>query len=335
MKEFVKLHKFSPEAKVLVRKCASIVSSFQAQGFKMTLRQLYYQLVKDNIIRNEERQYKRLSGLLSDARLMGRVDWEAIEDRIRVPRVPQDFRDLNDLVDTALGAYRLDRWAGQENYVELWVEKDALAGILAPIAREYHVTMMVNRGYSSQTAMYDAGQRFLKACYSKDLPYKTLLEATRKEGEKRDEETEKLLSQVRFLDRSVLSEEPKRKPILLYLGDHDPSGEDMVRDIGARLEMFGIEVDVRKVALTTEQVREYDPPPNPAKMADPRALEYVEKHGATSWEVDALPPDVLDRIIRDSLDDVVDMEKVDKIKAQEKRDKNLLLKALKNLKGKK
>lgn len=334
MREFVKLHKFSPDAQVLVRKCQQIVSSFQAQGFKMTLRQLYYQLVKDNLIRNEEKQYKRLSGLLSDARLMGRVDWEAIEDRIRVPRIPQDFKDLGDLVDTALGAYRLDRWAGQENYVELWVEKDALAGILAPIAREYHVPMMVNRGYSSQTAMYDAGQRFLSACYQGKLPYKTLLEIGEARGNKYDEEVTKELSSIRALDRALLPEVPKRRPILLYLGDHDPSGEDMVRDIGARLGMFGIEVDVRKVALTTEQVEEYDPPPNPAKMADPRASEYVDKHGPTSWEVDALPPDVLDRIIREALDEVVDAEKVEEIKAQEKRDKTLLLKALKSLKRK-
>lgn len=334
MREFVKLHKFNPEAKVLVQKCSDIVTSFHARGFKMTLRQLYYQLVKDNIIRNEEKQYKKLSGLLSDARLMGRVDWEAIEDRIRVPRIPQEFKDLGDLVDTALSAYRLDRWAAQENYVELWVEKDALAGILAPIAREYHVTMRVNRGYSSQTAMYDAGQRFLRACYG-ELPYKTLLDVARKDGTKLDEDAVERLSKIRYLDKAVLPGAPKRRPILLYLGDHDPSGEDMVRDIGARLWMFGIEVDVRKVALTTEQVEEYDPPPNPAKMNDPRASEYVDKHGDTSWEVDAIPPDALDRIIRDALDDVVDAEKMEKIKAQEKRDKILLLKSLKNLKGKK
>lgn len=335
MKEFVKLHKFNPDAKALVQRCSGIVTSFQAQGFKMTLRQLYYQLVKDNVIRNEEKQYKRLSGLLSDARLTGRVDWEAIEDRIRVPRIPQDFKDLGDLVDTALNAYRLDRWAGQENYVELWVEKDALAGILAPIAREYHVPMMVNRGYSSQTAMYDAGQRFLNACYGKDLPYKTLLDVARKDGSKLDEDARERLSKIRYLDKTSLPDQPKRRPILLYLGDHDPSGEDMVRDIGARLYMFGIEVDVRKVALTTEQVEEYDPPPNPAKMRDPRAAEYVDKHGATSWEVDAIPPDALDRIIREALDDVVDAEKMEEIKAQEKLDKTLLLKALKNLKRKK
>ncbi len=337
MREFVKNHKFSSDAMALVRKCSEIVTSFQAQGLRLTLRQLYYQLVSANVIKNEEKQYKKLSGLLSDARLMGRIDWEAIEDRIRVPRIPQDFKDLGDLVDTALASYRLDRWAGQERYVELWVEKDALAGILAPIASEYHVAMMVNRGYSSMTAMYDSAKRFLKACHGEELPYRTMLEISKevKGAEDFEEHVKMELGRIKVLDSRKLKGEPDRKPVLLYLGDHDPSGEDMVRDIGARLLMFGIDVDVRKVALTTEQVEEFDPPPNPAKMSDPRASEYVDKHGATSWEVDALPPDALDRIIREALDDVVDHDRMDVIKEQEKKDKNLLLKALKNLKRRK
>lgn len=329
MREFVKMHRFTPEANRLVQKCVEIVESYQGQGLKLTLRQLYYQLVSANVIRNEERQYKRLSTLLSDARLMGRVDWDAIEDRIRVPRVPQEFKNLEELVDAALNSYRLDRWDGQKNYVELWVEKDALAGILAPIAREYHVTMMVNRGYSSQSAMYDAAKRFLKACHGENLPYKTGAELY--EGKDADEKMMAVLEKIRVLDGPALADPPPRNPILLYLGDHDPSGEDMVRDIGARLSMFGIDVDVRKLALTIDQVHEYDPPPNPAKMADPRAAEYVDKHGATSWEVDALRPDVLDQLIRDSLESVIDMTKMGKVKRLEKRDKAILTKALKSL----
>lgn len=328
MREFVKLHRFSPDANKLVRKCVEIVESYQGQGLKLTLRQLYYQLVSANVIRNEERQYKRLSTLLSDARLMGRVDWDAIEDRIRVPRVPQEFKNLGELVDAALNSYRLDRWEGQKNYVELWVEKDALAGILAPIAREYHVTMMVNRGYSSQSAMYDAAKRFLKACHGEDLPYKTGAELY--EG-KADERMLAELRKIRVLNGPALLDPPPRHPILLYLGDHDPSGEDMVRDIRSRLSMFGIDVDVRKLALTIDQVHEYNPPPNPAKMTDPRAAEYVDKHGATSWEVDALRPDVLDQLIRDSLETVINMTAMDKVKRAEKRDKALLSKALKSL----
>jgi hypothetical protein len=181
------------------------------------------------------------------------------------------------------------RWDGQEHYVELWVEKQALAGVLQPLASEFHVTLMVNKGYSSQSAMYEAAQRYLN----------------------------------RDVDGSR---------VLLYLGDHDPSGEDMVRDIEDRLVMFGVDsLHVEKVALTMAQVEHYKPPPNPAKLSDSRAAKYVAEHGAHSWEVDALPPNVLSDIIRTSFSSWVDLSLMNGIKEQEKLDKKRLVEAAKAL----
>lgn len=333
MREYVKPHKFSPDAMGLVTRCVQIVNSFSARGFRMTLRQLYYQLVKDNIIPNQEKQYKRLSALLSDARLMGFIDWSAIEDRIRVPRMPSEFENLDELVDAALATYRLPRWRDQPYYCELWVEKDALAGILQPLAREFHVPMMVNRGYSSQTAMYDAGKRFLTGVYGDKLPYMTLAEFL-KGTEQGEKGSTSFTREVQMLHRDKLPE-AKKEALLFYLGDHDPSGEDMVRDIQDRLEMYGVTLEVRKLALTIEQVEEYDPPPNPAKMSDPRAAKYVDEHGATSWEVDALGPDVLDQLIRDSFEAVIDSDKMEAIKEEEEADKDLLRAAVKSVRNRK
>lgn len=324
MREFFKSHGFNPASRELIVHCQQIVQRYQAQGLRMTLRQLYYQLVSANIIRNEEKQYKRMSTLLSKARLMGLIDWGAIEDRIRVPRMPTEFEDLDELVDAALNSFRLPRWADQPRYVELWVEKDALAGILRPLGHEYHVPIMVNRGYSSQSAMYDAGKRFLQAMHGGKLPYKTMDEELGKE----DVEPEILeeWKQVKYLARSKLK--MKRELVLLYLGDMDPSGEDMVRDIQERLELFGARLEVRKIALTREQVEEHDPPPNPAKMTDPRAAQYVAEHGDTSWEVDALPPDVLNDVIREHLDELVDDELMEAVKEREDEGRELLRKAV-------
>ena len=260
-----------------------VIENYQKQGFKLTLRQLYYVGVSQNVYPNSERSYKNLGDLVSDARLAGMMDWDAIEDRVRRPRVPSEFANVEQLIDTASYWYRLPRWEGQENYVELWVEKDALAGVLAPIASEFHVTMMVNRGYSSQSAMYEAGKRFIRNC------------------------------------------QDGRYPHLIYLGDMDPSGEDMVRDIADRLEMYSVaELSVTKVALTMEQVESYKPPPNPAKMSDSRAEKYVKKHGVSSWEVDALPPVALTKIIREELTTLVDKAMMDKVIAQEEIDKNAI-----------
>jgi hypothetical protein len=120
--------------------------------------------------------------------------------------------------------------------------------------------------------------------------------------------------------------------VLFYLGDHDPSGEDMVRDIGDRMEVFGVEgLEVRKLALTMDQVRQYNPPPNPAKLTDPRAQGYIAEHGDSSWEVDALDPDTLSALIRGAFAGVIDQEKMDEVIAQEETDKIALREAAADL----
>lgn len=334
MKEFFKVHRFAPEAEALVDKCVEIVTRFQRMGYRMTLRQVYYQLVKANIIPNQEKQYKRLSSVLSDARLMGRIDWTAIEDRVRKPHMPLEFDDLEHRLDVALDNYRLPRWADQPAYAELWVEKDALSGVLAPLAHEFHVPMMVNRGYSSQSAMYDAGKRYLQAAFGKDVPYVNLPDFFNRDGDEEAAEKVRHARDVFLLDKEKLP--PSKKELyLFYLGDHDPSGEDMVRDIQERLAMYGCDLVVKKLALTMDQVREYDPPPNPAKMTDPRAGKYVDEHGATSWEVDALPPDVMDQIIRAELEGIIDRKAMNTVMAKEEADKVLLRKAVESLRKKK
>lgn len=276
--------KFRRDTLVTIAQANEIIALYQAQGLRLTLRQLYYQFVTRNWLRNTERSYKNLGNAISDGRLAGLIDWDAIEDRVRTPRVPQQFNNLSDLVSVALRAYRLPRWEGQENYVELWVEKDALAGVLEPIARQFHVTLMVNRGYSSSSAMHESAERFLEhedsTCH------------------------------------------------LIYLGDHDPSGEDMVRDVRDRLTLFGVNLRVSKLALTMDQVEEYDPPPNPTKLSDSRAAAYVDKHGDSSWEVDALPPEVLQRLIVERLSELVDQDLMNTVIAREEKDKATLRKAV-------
>jgi hypothetical protein len=285
--EFFVAKRFRTAGRELIDQCNTIIADYLEQGLRLTLRQLYYQCVVRNLFPNEEKSYRNLGSLLNDARLAGLVDWAAIEDRVRQPRKASEWSSIASLVEAALYAYRLPRWSDQPVYAELWVEKDALAGVLEPIAHEFHVTLMVNRGYSSASAMYEASKRFIRA---------------------------------------------DRPSHLFYLGDHDPSGEDMVRDVRDRLERFGVQdLTVQKIAITMAQVGKYNPPPNPAKMSDSRARAYVEKYGQVSWEVDALPPDVLAQIVRDALEDVVDRDAMKRVEEQEARDKTRLRKAVEEL----
>ncbi len=287
MKERFREHRFSRNKQLLLEKITAIIEEYQQQGIKMTLRQLYYQLVARGIISNKPTEYKKLGSLLTDARYAGIVDWEAIEDRARVPKMPSEWENVAELIAAAKQSYRLPRWEGQDYYIELFTEKDALSSVLAPIAEKWHIHFCVNRGYTSATAMYDLGKR---------------VSAQLNQG---------------------------RKVVVLYLGDHDPSGLDMVRDIRVRLAEFtGEDVEIKAIALTQEQIQTYAPPPNPAKTTDTRAKAYIEKYGATSWEVDALPPEVMNELVNEAIGAFVDVEKMNEIIEQEKLDINDLLAGL-------
>src|SRR3990167_7980519 len=152
---------FSPRRVELLATATDIALEYQEQGLRMTLRQLYYQLVARGFIPNNDREYKNLGELLSKARMGGLLDWDTIEDRVRVPREVQTFDDLPHLLRAAESAFRLDFWKAQSEHVEVWVEKDALSGVLWNVCNPLGVTLMVNRGYSSASAMYEAYQRFL------------------------------------------------------------------------------------------------------------------------------------------------------------------------------
>lgn len=317
--------RFRSESLERIKQANEIVTEYGGQ--KLTARQVYYRFVAAGLIPNTPTSYKNLTGLLADARYAGLLDWDVIEDRGREPSVPAQWSDLDSLVEAALRSYRLPRWEGQAKYVELWVEKQALAGVLAPLARKHHVTLMVNKGYSSASAMKESAERYLENCWHSREDYKeketVFLDAFRDEPDKK----KRMALTRRFLD-----EVWKRKPVLFYLGDHDPSGEDMVRDISDRLREFRVwGIEVVKLGLTIEQVREYDPPPNPAKITDSRAKAYIEKYGEHSWEVDALPPRELTRIIEEAFQNVIDKEAMDDVIAQEELDKRRLRAALEGL----
>jgi hypothetical protein len=257
-----------------------IIDTYRGMGYIMTLRQLYYQLVSRDIIANNLKEYQALSRLLTKGRMAGVVDWAAIEDRGRQPRLPYWCVDIADAIDDTHSGYRIDRMQGQEYYIEVWVEKDALSNIFSRVTNKYHIRLMVNKGYSSCSAMHDAYLRF---------------------------------------------QDEGRSGIILYFGDHDPSGKDMVRDIEARMREFGLrDFDIVNPALSMAQVRRYRLPENPAKITDSRAKKYIEQYGVHSWELDALEPPVLTGIIETSIAEYVDMKLYTEALTKEKKEKALL-----------
>lgn len=125
--------------------------------------------------------------------------------------------------------------------------------------------------------------------------------------------------------RLVKAHQKGKAIVILYVGDHDPSGVDMDRDIREKMAMFGVSVPVIRLALTLDQVREYDLPPNPAKETDSRIDQYVDRFGLDeSWELDALSPRQLTEIVESGIRAYVDEPKFEVVAAYDKAVKDKL-----------
>jgi len=261
--------RFNDTSCEMISKINEVISTYQEQGFDLTLRQVYYQMVARGIIPNTDSEYKKLGCLISDARLAGLIDWYSIEDRTRGLRGNTHWNSPGDIIAAASNQYAIDKWTDQGYYVEVWVEKDALSGIVSSACEPLDVNYFSCRGYVSQSEMWLAAQR--------------------------------------FMDRAVTY---GQKCVILHLGDHDPSGIDMSRDIEARIRLFwthhylsdaATDPDesfiFHRIALNWDQIQRYTPPPNPTKLSDSRALSYLQQFGSQCWELDALEPSVIVQLI--------------------------------------
>lgn len=306
----------------VIEKANEILGAYARQGYDLTLRQLYYQFVARGIIANTDREYKRLGDIISDARMAGLIDWGHIVDRTRNLRANSHWSNPESIVEACGRQFQIDKWARQDNYVEVWIEKDALVGVLEVACQPLDVPYFSCRGYTSQSEMWSAAQR--------------------------------LLGKVR----------EGKKVHIIHLGDHDPSGIDMSRDIDDRLNKFlfhHVTVDIAKsdhkkpgesfeewkerrlgwlheetirrmseaftvhrIALNMNQVRQYDPPPNPAKITDSRAQGYIREYGDESWELDALEPSVITDLIQTEVENLRDQDAWDEAVDEETKHRKAL-----------
>ncbi len=275
----------------IIENSKSILASYD---YPITLRQLYYRLVSRGMI-NDQHSYSRLIRLMTRAREQRIVDPDSIEDRNRlllnyIGMYDFDY-DVNKFFSARLKYFReshqrftLDVWHHQEYRVEVWSEKDAVRTELLLGAEKYRCPVCICRGYSSFSFIH------------------ALL--------KRQEEIENWTSGQTIL--------------ILYFGDRDPSGEDMVRDLQERIFRYSkdYQIDnypiVYKVALTDKQVTELQLPPAPSKPSDSRNKKFVEKHGnVAAVELDAIPPELLTQMVETSIHAMIDQTEWNKSVVEE------------------
>jgi hypothetical protein len=289
----------------LVARCEQILSDQARQGYTLTLRQLYYRLIAADAFPDSRRQeiapgqftknhisnYKWLGDLLTKARIGGMIDWNYIEDRTRGHSGGDSgWSSPAAAIRSIPRWYGISHWDGQPEYLEVWVEKDALSDVVGRPANRWDVAHMACKGSPSTSVMHDAAVR---------------------------------LREIEDEDREVT---------ILYLGDHDPTGIDIPRDIEDRLRLFNCNATVKRIALNMDQIEALNPPPSPAKETDSRTTKYVERFGTEdTWELDALEPAALDNLIdaeiRTHIYQDLRQERLD----QEEREKRLLVSVADNL----
>jgi hypothetical protein len=255
-----------------------VIEEYAEKGIRsLTLRQLFYQFLTRGWHLNNERSYILLCEAAKIGRLHGLIDWDAIEDRSRSLIDFATWSSPADSISEAAECYREDYWARQRYRPEVWIEKQALIGIIEDVVQdEYRAPLYTPRGYDSISQIYEAGKRFAEHIAN------------------------------------------GQTPIILHLGDHDPSGIHMSVDIKTRLSLFaGEDIEVRRLALNIDQVRKRKLDPNYAKMSDTRSPDYVRQFGKKCWELDALPPEVLVDLVRDGLQELIDDDEWESSKEHE------------------
>jgi len=297
----------NPEAQYMVDHISEICADYARQGYFLTLRGLYYQLVGRGLFPDSRRftwtgtrwtpdpegtknalpNYRWLIWLATKARLGGHLDWDHLVDNERNLAALGHWNNPADIIHSAAAGYRIDMWYDQPRRVEVWVEKAALGNVVSRAAQAWDVGWMACKGYVSLSEMYEAGRR--------------------------------LAGYINNDGQDVT---------ILYLGDHDPSGIDMTRDIADRLQMFTRagppRLEVRRIALNLDQIRQMDLPSDPAKLGDSRTNSYIQEFGEDCWELDAMDPPAMDRLIRDAIAGLVDQDLYDERQARQNSERETL-----------
>lgn len=261
---------FKPATVALMEHADRIATDYRRRGFNLSLRQLYYQFVSLDLIPNSEASYNRLGRVVNDARMAGVMDWSHLEDRGR------EAHSVN--------------WMGHVPPAQAELIRQAKYGYSLDLWEGQHRRIEV---WVEKQALEEVAERAANRWRVGYFACKGYVSQS------------EMWAAGRRLRRQA---QAGAEPLILHLGDHDPSGIDMTRDIGDRLSLFADRpIEVKRIALNMDQIDELNPPPNPAKQTDSRFEAYAERFGVDeSWELDAVRPEDLIELIDQEIRTYVD-----------------------------
>jgi hypothetical protein len=244
---------------------AAIICQELVESNPVTLRGLFYRVVSTGFLPSTKKTYyKRVGRLVTSMRRCGLIRYEWIVDSLRSTVKPSSWSGLQDFADTVRTAYRKDFWTRQGNYVHIFCEKDAIAGVLEPVTQEYDVALSPVRGYCSESFAYQ------------------------------------IAAQWKQIDKPIYAG---------YLGDYDPSGFDIERDLRSKLtNLSGKDFEWVRLGVNQEDFEAYNLVRLEPKKSDKRFAKFAVEHGEYCAEVDAIPASSLRDKVREFIDGFIDHE---------------------------
>jgi hypothetical protein len=252
----------------------------------MTVRQAFYQATVRGIVDKTERDYDKVQTDLVQMRRAGVLPYDWLADNTRWQRKPRTFSSVEHALQETARLYRKALWDDADCYVEIWLEKDALAGVVLPVTALYDVPLMVARGYASLSFLHVAAEL------------------------------------IATLD----------VPVFIYhLGDFDPSGVNAGEKIEETLIAMApdAEIHFERVAVTTEQIADWNLPTRPTKPSDSRSKGF----GKISVELDAIDPDRLRGLVREVIEQHLPPRQFKVLKAAEQSELALIRRLTSDLGG--
>lgn len=290
MKEAYKDIRFKSASLKMIHIINSILDDYEKQGFVLTVRQLYYQLVARDYIPNNEKSYKSICNLVNDGRLAGLIDWNMIEDRTRSFIKRSAWDSPSSLLDACARQFHMSMWETQPCRVFVIVEKEALVGVLERVCNTHDVPLLAARGYPSASVIRGFAEEDLLPALA--------------------EEKECAILHFGDHDPSGIDMTRDLKERLHMFCGYSHNSFQLVR-----------------MALNMDQINELKPPPNPAKMTDSRFGDYRRRFGNQSWELDALPPSYLEQLAETKIRTFIEWEEWNKRKELIAEGKELILDA--------
>jgi hypothetical protein len=298
--------RFYDDKAALLPHVQAVIEEYAAAGFKLNPRGVAYRLEGTGVITKTDENFQQVEDVVKQGRMMGLIDWDLIQiGGDRAFSENPTWNGPKDRLQAAAKTYNDDKWARQKRRAYVLTEKVGLRGILEPVADEYDVPVRPCKGYDGLGDIRATALRIMAG-----TPGGRLLRAVHNTTEDGSITLDEAVAGWSVDDDS----DQDQQAVVLFVGDHDPSGLDLERDVQAKLDTFGAAglYELKRVAVTCDetcQADEIELHSNPAKESDKRWPGYIAAgHTDQAWEVESIEPTVLAARVREAILAEVDVD---------------------------